>query len=94
MEEVVSLEKVIQKYVIETHEQEEERSILNSKVENLEKENKVLVLKIQELEKKLSKAEDSSASVISKSTLDVKERQNIKSQIDDLIERIDYHIRS
>ena len=94
MEEVVSLEKMIQKYVIETNELEEGKTALNSKVVNLEKENEVLVLKIQELEKKLSKAEDGSASVISKSTLDVKERQNIKNQIDDLIERIDYHIRS
>jgi len=94
IDEIVSLEKMVQKHVIESQELREANSVLNSKLENFEKENEVLVLKIQEVEKKLNKAEDKSSSDISKSTLDVKERQNLKSQIDDLIERIDYHIRS
>ncbi len=93
MEEIVSLEKMVQRFVVESQELRDEKSDLKSKVENLEKENEVLVLKIQELEKKLSKAEDKT-SALGEATLDFNDRQNFKSQIDDLIERIDYHIRS
>jgi len=93
MDEIVSLEKMIQKFVAENQELEEEKSVLENKADNLVKENEILVLKIKELEKKLNSAEDG-ASVTSKTNLDISERQNLKSQIDDLIERIDYHIRS
>ena len=59
----------------------------------LEKENEILILKIKELEKKLNKAEEVSTSS-AKTQLNFSERENLKDQIDDLIARIDYHIRS
>lgn len=92
MDEIVSLEKMIQKFVADNQELEEEKTVLENKADNLEKENEILVLKIKELEKKLSKEDTTSDA--NKTNLDVSERQNLKSQIDDLIERIDYHIRS
>lgn len=93
MGEIESLEKMVQNFVVEHLEIGEVKSSLAKKVENLEKENEILVLKIKDLEKKISKAEDVS-SVRNKTNLDLNERQNLKNQIDDLIERIDYHIRS
>lgn len=95
MKEIESLESVIQSHVSETEIVTNEKNALKQKVDSLTKENEVLILKIKELEKKLNTAEDKSSTVgIKKSTLDLQERQNLKSQIDDLIARIDYHIRS
>lgn len=93
MEEIVSLEKMVQKFVVENEEIENEKTTLESKVDNLEQENEVLVLKIKELEKKLNNAENKKVPE-SKSNLDFSERENLKNQIDDLISKIDYHIRS
>jgi predicted nucleic acid-binding Zn-ribbon protein len=93
MDEIVSLEKMVQKFVVENEEIENEKSALEDKLDNLEQENEVLVLKIKELEKKLSQADDIPDKE-SKANLDFSERENLKSQIDDLISKIDYHIRS
>lgn len=93
MDEIVSLEKMVQKFVIDNVEVVEKKSTLETKVENLEKENEVLVLKIKELERKINAVEDNS-SVADTPNLDLNERQNLKNQIDDLICRIDYHIKS
>ena len=93
MDEIVSLEKMVQKFVIENVEVVEKKTTLETKVENLEKENEVLVLKIKELERKINVVEDNS-SVADTPNLDLNERQNLKNQIDDLISRIDYHIKS
>jgi flagellar biosynthesis chaperone FliJ len=71
----------------------EQKSTLEFKLDNLEKENEILVLKIKELEKKINKVEENT-SAEGKTNLDLNERQNLKNQIDDLISRIDYHIRS
>ena len=93
MDEIVSLEKMVQKFVSDNLVIEEEKVVLEKKVSSLQKENEVLVLKIKELEKKIIKTEEVT-SVSSKTNLDLSERENLKNQIDDLITRIDYHIRS
>ncbi len=95
MKEIESLEQMVHEYVAENEKYSSEHDSLKQKVENLTKENEVLVLKIKELEKKINTAEEKSAiSGIKKTNLDLQERQNLKNQIDDLIARIDYHIRS
>ena len=94
IDEIESLEKMIQKFVAENLELEVKKSAISEKVEKLEKENQILVTKINDLEKKLTKAEDKSSSSIGKTNLDLTEREDLKNQIDDLIARIDYHIRS
>lgn len=93
MDEIVSLEKMVQKFVSDNLTIEEEKVVLEKKVSSLQKENEVLVLKIKELEKKIIKTEEVT-SVSGKTNLDLSERENLKNQIDDLITRIDYHIRS
>ncbi|MBK7106311.1 MAG: hypothetical protein IPH62_13610 [Ignavibacteriae bacterium] len=95
MKEIESLEQMVQGYVADTEIVTSEKINLKQKVESLSKENEVLVLKIKELEKKLNTADEkSSLGGIKKTNLDLQERQNLKNQIDDLIARIDYHIRS
>lgn len=95
MKEIESLERMVHDYVVENEKFSTDHVSLQQKVENLTKENEVLVLKIKELEKKINTAEEKSAiSGIKKTNLDLQERQNLKNQIDDLIARIDYHIRS
>lgn len=94
MNEIVSLEKMIHKFVNENQELENKKSTLESKVESLEKENEVLLNKINLLEKKINNAEEYSSSAKIKTKLDLSERENLKDQIDDLIARIDYHIGS
>ena len=93
MDEIVSLEKMVQKFVVDNEGIENEVSILQTKVDNLAQENEVLVLKINELEKKLNSAENNIAHN-TKTSLDFSERENLKNQIDDLITKIDYHIQS
>ena len=93
MDEIVALEKMVQKFVSDNLTIEEEKLVLEKKVSSLQKENEVLVLKIKELEKKIIKTEEVN-SVSGKTNLDLSERENLKNQIDDLITRIDYHIRS
>lgn len=92
--EIDSLEKMIQKYVLGNLKLEEKKIALTEKVEKLERENEILITKINDLEKKLNKVEDTSSQSVSKTNLNLTERENLKSQIDDLISRIDYHIRS
>lgn len=93
LNEIVSLEKAVQKFVSNNAELEEEKLSLITRVNKLQKENEILVLKIKDLEKQISVAEDVKTSA-GKTNLDLTERENLKNQIDDLISRIDYHIRS
>ncbi len=93
LNEIVSLEKAVQKFVSNNVELEEEKLSLVNRVNKLQKENEILVLKIKDLEKQINVAEDEKTSV-GKTNLDLTERENLKNQIDDLISRIDYHIRS
>ena len=93
LNEIGSLEKAVQKFVSNNVELEEEKLSLITRVNKLQKENEILVLKIKDLEKQISVAEDVKTSA-GKTNLDLTERENLKNQIDDLISRIDYHIRS
>ena len=94
MDEIVSLEKMVQKFVAENDELEAAKTSLDEKVSKLKEENEILVSKIKELEMKVNQSDEKSAMVNPNSKLDLTERENLKSQIDDLISRIDYHIRS
>ena len=93
LNEIVILEKAVQKFVSDNDELEEEKLSLLNKVNKLQKENEILVLKIKDLEKQINTSDVIKASA-GKTNLDLSERENLKNQIDDLISRIDYHIRS
>ncbi len=94
MDEIVSLEKMVQKFVSENEKLEVEKSSLDKDIAKLTKENEILISKINDLEKQINQAEVNAEMVNSKAKLDLAEREKLKDQIDDLISRIDYHIRS
>ena len=94
LQEIVSLEKMVHNYVGTNKELLEIKKISEERIDQLQSENKVLVNKIKELERKSNSVEENITATLSKKKLDVNERENLKSQIDDLIEKIDYHIHS
>jgi len=94
LQEIVSLEKMVHTFVGKNDELLESKKVSKERIEQLESENKVLVDKIKDLENRANTAEENIATTLSKKKLDVNERENLKSQIDDLIEKIDYHIHS
>ncbi len=94
LQEIVSLEKIVHNYVGTNKELLEIKKISEERIDQLQSENKVLVNKIKELERKSNSVEENITATLSKKKLDVNERENLKSQIDDLIEKIDYHIHS
>jgi len=92
--EIVSLEKMVHNVVGKNQQLLEIKKISEERINQLQSENQVLVNKIKELERKTNLTEGNIATTLSKKKLDVNERENLKSQIDDLIEKIDYHIHS
>jgi flagellar biosynthesis/type III secretory pathway chaperone len=92
--EIVSLEKMVHNVVGKNQQLLEIKKVSEERINQLQSENQVLVNKIKELERKTNLTEGNIAATLSKKKLDVNERENLKSQIDDLIEKIDYHIHS
>ena len=94
MDELSSLEKQIYKFVQKTNEVSEENKTLQKKMNQLEKENEVLKLKIEDMESKLNNsyidAEDSQFNNLFAEG----EKEEQKNKINDLITKIDYHLRS
>jgi phage shock protein A len=84
MDELTSLEKKVYKYIQQSKELSERNKELEAKIAKLEKENELLKLKLEE--------NDYSGNQLSKNIK--KSDPNLKSRIDDLIDRIDYHLSS
>ncbi|MBU1098941.1 MAG: hypothetical protein KKA84_00955 [Bacteroidetes bacterium] len=92
MEELSSLEKRIYSFIQRDIELSEENIRLVKRVEQLENENEVLILKIREVEEKVVKFQRSE--IDANDSLGSEEKEKIKTKIDDLISKIDYHLRS
>jgi len=94
LKELNSLEKIINSYVQKNSELIETKKVLEKKVTKLQNENEVLKLKIDELEGKVEEVLNKRADLIDNNNISDIDREALISHIDDLIERIDYHIRS
>lgn len=94
LKELNSLEKIINSYVQKNDELIETKKVLEKKVTQLQNENEVLKLKIDELEGKVEEVLNKRADLIDNNNISNIDREALISHIDDLIERIDYHIRS
>ncbi len=86
LDELTSLEKQIYAYVKRSEEVFEENKRLKEKINELETENDILKIKIEEMEKKTENQPSSK--------IDDIEKEKIKRRIDELIEKIDFHMRS
>ncbi|GBD90977.1 hypothetical protein BMS3Abin04_01701 [bacterium BMS3Abin04] len=94
LKELNSLEKMINSFVQKNNELLETKKVLEKKVTQLQNENEVLKLKIDELEGKVEEVLNKRADLIDNNNISDIDREALISHIDDLIERIDYHIRS
>ncbi len=94
LKELNSLEKMINSFVQKNNELLETKKVLEKKVTQLQNENEVLKLKIDELEGKVEEVLNKRADLIDNNNISDVDREALISHIDDLIERIDYHIRS
>ena len=94
MDELSSLEKQLYKFVQLFNEQAEERKTMLKKIKQLENENEVLKLKVEDIESKLNNtyidAEDSHFNNLYTEV----EKEKLKEKINDLLTKIDFHLRS
>ena len=93
MDELTSLEKKIYSFIQQNYELFEDNKQLKKQIGQLEKENEVLKLQLSEFEDKLSKRSESDG-LFSNDSLKPEDKELLKSKIDDLINKIDFHLRS
>jgi len=94
MDELNSLEKQLYGFVQKTFELSEKNTRLEKKVHQLEKENEVLKLKIDEIESKLNNSLFNDNLSFSNESINLEDRDYLKTKISELISKIDYHLRS
>lgn len=94
MDELSSLEKMIYRFIQKFQEAEEAKSDLENQISRLEKENEVLKLKIEEIENKISQSINFEKKYAEGNKINFTDADAIKSKINELITRIDYHLRS
>jgi len=94
LNELNGLEKMLHAFVQKHNDLKEMKTALEKKVKQLENENEVLKLKIEELEHKVEEVVKKKNELIDSSNISDVDRETLISQIDELIEKIDYHIRS
>ncbi len=93
MDELTSLEKKIYSFIQRNFELSEENKRLKKSIGQLEKENEVLKLQLSEFEDRLLQRSENGG-LFSSDSLKPEERELLKSKIDDLINKIDFHLRS
>ncbi|MFC2136093.1 hypothetical protein ACFLTH_15870 [Bacteroidota bacterium] len=94
MDELNSLEKNLYSFVQKSFELNEKNTRLDKKINQLEKENEVLKLKIDEIESKLNNSLFEDSEILNNNSLNLEDREYLKNKISELISKIDYHLRS
>jgi len=94
MDELNSLEKRVYSTVAKRDQLVDENRMLLEKIDELEKENEVFKLKYEEIQSKFSKISTEGLEFSNEDFIDPEEREKIKNKISDLISKIDYHLRS
>lgn len=94
MDELSSLEKQVYKHLQRTTEITEENKTLQKRIKQLEKENEVLKLKVDDIEVKLNNAFIDTENSQFSGLFNDEEKVQLKNKINDLITKIDFHLRS
>jgi len=94
LEEISNLEKQIYLFAQKSDELVEQVEMLSKKVIELEKENSVLKQKLNDFEQRVSNPFKEDDLFGSLESLNLEERNNLKIKINDLISKIDNHLRS
>ena len=91
MDELLALEKQVYLVVQKEEELVEEKAVLLKEIQALKDENEILRIKLGEAEKKA----EMSGNLFSESDeLDSESKEVVKNKIDELINKIDNHLRS
>ena len=93
MDELLSLEKQIYTIIQKSDELVDENNDLREEIENLQAENGALKNKLREIETSLTNHMNESGDLFS-DNISKNEKQEIKEKIENLISRLDYHLRS
>jgi predicted nucleic acid-binding Zn-ribbon protein len=93
MDELLSLEKQIYTVIQKSDELVDENNDLREEIENLQAENGALKNKLREIETSLTNHMSESSDLFS-DNISKNEREEIKEKIENLISRLDYHLRS
>jgi predicted nucleic acid-binding Zn-ribbon protein len=93
IDELNALEKQVYYFIQSSSELEEANNALKEKYNKIKSENLILTEKINELEKKLSDPLVKGVREL-KDSVKAEGKEDLKNKIDELIEIIDYHLRS
>lgn len=94
MDELLSLEKQIYTVVQKSDELVDENNDLREEIENLQVENGALKNKLREIETSLTNQISDKKDLFSENSININEKEEIKEKIQNLISRLDYHLRS
>lgn len=94
LDELNALEKQIYYFIQKGSELLEANEALSNRLTLLERENENLKKKITEIESKVSKSLLNEEKFFGNGNLNLEEKETLKNKINDLIARIDYHLRS
>lgn len=94
LDELNALEKQIYYFIQRGGELLEANQALSNRITLLERENDSLKKKINEIESKVSKSFFNQENLFGNETLNVEDKEALKSKISDLIAKLDYHLRS
>ncbi len=91
-DELTTLEKQIYAFAQKCDDLIDENSELRSRIDTINEENKILKQKIRDLEQRFS--EKSNSQDLFGNALNSEEKENIKSKLNEMISKIDNHLRS
>ncbi len=94
LDELNALEKQIYYFIQKGSELLDANQALSNRITLLERENENLKKKITEIESKVSKSLFHEENFFGNGNLNLEEKEALKNKINDLIAKIDYHLRS
>lgn len=94
MDEINSLEKMVHSYVQQAEEIGSRNEELQDEIDTVKKENELLKFKIKELEEKVGEIAMHGNTLFEGSSANQEEREKLKNKINELISKLEYHLRS
>jgi chromosome segregation ATPase len=94
MDEIISLEKEVHSFLQKHEFMKKEKEELDDELLKVQKENEILKLKNKELEEKLRELAFQGTSLFGSDSLNLEDKEQLKSRINELITKLDYHLRS
>ncbi len=94
LDELNALEKQVYYFIQKGSELVDANEALSKKIAKLENENTSLKKKLNEIEAKLSKTFFNESNLFGDEPIKLEEREALKNKLNELIARLDYHLRS